>query len=101
MQPCAHHRVTHATLLALALLAPAAGAQASKPREYLSEIITPAGWELNDSSDRCAWRDLPVSAELVVPRDWGRGRSGDTPTWGGCVCSDLVIPAEWRRELAR
>lgn len=89
-----------ALLVPLTLLAFAAPAQASTPSEFLSEIITPAGWELHSSFDRCSWNDLSVSDELVIPADWGPTRTGDEPSWGGCVCSDLVVPVEWRRAMA-
>jgi hypothetical protein len=77
----------------------APSAQASTPSDYLTEIITPAGWELRSSLGRCTWRDVSTSDELVVPEGWGSYRTSEEPTWGGCVCSDLVVPLEWLRAV--
>ena len=75
-------------------------AHASTPSDFLTEIITPAGWELRTGPEHCAWRDVTSSGELVTPEGWGPHR-GEEPTWGGCVYSDLVVPLEWRQAVGR
>lgn len=84
----------------LAVLGLAEPAHASTPTDYVTEIITPEGWELR--SDRCpsSWRDLPTSYEIVTPSAWQR-TARDEPSWGGCMCSELVVPAEWAQITAR
>lgn len=72
-----------------------ARAHASNPREFISEIITPAGWELQTSIGRCSWGgDLASSIEIITPDGWADNRRNE-PRWGGGICSELVVPAEW------
>jgi hypothetical protein len=72
-----------------------ANVHASNPGDFISEIITPAGWELQTSSGRCSWGgDLASSVEIITPEGWADdGR--EEPRWGGGICSELVVPAEW------
>jgi hypothetical protein len=80
-----------------------APAQASDPGTFISEIITPAGWEIRPASPkRCTtWvSDTVTDAELVTPEGWGDTRTPQ-PSWssGGCMCSELVVPEAWVRAL--
>ncbi len=82
-----------ALVLAVSATAPA---RASTPSYYISELITPAGWEIHSVNERCAWRDVSSSAEIVTPAAWVQRSGREEPSWnGGCSCSDLVIPLEW------
>lgn len=70
-------------------------AHASNPNEFVTEIITPAGWELQTAPGRCAWSgDLATSVEIITPEGWADGKR-DEPSWGGAVCSELVVPSDW------
>jgi hypothetical protein len=72
-------------------------AHASNPGDFMSEIITPAGWELRTAPGRCSWvGDLSTSPEIITPEGWSDAGIGQ-PKWGGSVCSELVIPADWNR----
>jgi hypothetical protein len=75
-------------------------AHAADPNMYLSEIITPAGWELQVTAKACWWERERTSPELVTPKGWDDASSREMLTWSGCVCSDLVEPAEWHRMRA-
>jgi hypothetical protein len=81
-------------------LVSASTAHAADPHAYVSEIITPAGWELQSTARACWWEREGSSAELVTPKGWDEAKSREMLTWSGCVCSDLVEPAEWHRMRA-
>jgi hypothetical protein len=83
-------------LLVCAALGPSAVAHASDPSAFLSEIITPAGWEVRTNAKRCTWsNEVGTSGELVTPDGWRDARAQE-PSWsGGCMCSELVVPDAW------
>jgi hypothetical protein len=83
----------------LAGLASTPRAQASDPSTFVTEILTPAGWEL--SGRWCGAQDEPVtSAELRTPEGWGNKSTREEPRWGGVGCSEVVVPLEWTRAAA-
>lgn len=83
------------------VLAGAGLAHANPPRiTFSSEIITPAGWETSDAQQQCRALELSTSRELVTPRGWSAREAREAPSWGGCVCSDLVVPAEWQAAVS-
>lgn len=87
-----------ATLGSLAgLLAATQPAHASDPSSFLSEIITPAGWEIRTPAKRCgADAELAGGGELVIPDGWREPRVSAGPSWtGSCMCSELVVPEAW------
>lgn len=70
-------------------------AHASDPSAFVSEILTPAGWELYGMW--CSGVDeLVSSAELRIPDGWGNPTSREEPRWGSFTCSEVVVPTEWR-----
>jgi hypothetical protein len=91
--------VAAAALSMLAMASAAAPARASTPSDYISEIITPAGWEVRPTSEHCGWRDVAGSAEIVTPSAWSKHSGREEPTWSGCSCSDLVVPLEWGKSV--
>lgn len=71
-------------------------ARASDPSAFVSEILTPAGWELRGYW--CGKQDEPsTSAELRIPEGWGRPSLREEPRWGGSGCSEVVVPPGWAR----
>jgi hypothetical protein len=78
------------------ILAGGASASASDPSVYVSEILTPAGWELYGVW--CGDQDEPASSsELRTPDGWGNASSREEPRWGGYGCSEVVVPPDWNR----
>ena len=78
----------------LAALASASNAHASDPSAFVTEILTPAGWELYGYW--CGAQDEPFSsAELRIPEGWGNPSTREEPRWGGVGCSEVVVPLEW------
>ena len=77
-------------------------ALAADTGDLFSEIITPKGWERRPSEmEACGWiGDVSTSYEIVVPRGWSDSRAGEA-SWGGRVCSELVIPEAWHRKGVR
>jgi hypothetical protein len=81
---------------ATALFAVASHARASDPSAFMTELLTPAGWELYGYW--CGKQDEPASsAELRIPEGWGRTSLREEPRWGGYGCSEVVVPPEWAR----
>jgi hypothetical protein len=71
-------------------------ARASDPSAFVSEILTPAGWQLH--GHWCAKQDEPASsAELLIPEGWNRPSLREEPRWGGSGCSEVIVPPEWAR----
>ncbi|HKU43849.1 MAG TPA: hypothetical protein VJR89_37070 [Polyangiales bacterium] len=69
-------------------------AAASDPSAYVTEILTPLGWELYGYW--CGADDEPVSSvELRIPEGWGSQSTREEPRWGGVGCSEVVVPIEW------
>ncbi len=85
-----------------ATLAMARVAHAADPSEFLTELITPAGWEARTTHGQpCGWdRELRASTELVTPEGW-HDRVTTEPSWSGCMCSELIVPNEWARRGQR
>jgi len=80
---------------ALAALASASRAHASDPSAFVTEILTPAGWEL--FGYWCGAQDEPFSStELRTPEGWGNPSTREEPRWGGVGCSEVVVPLEWK-----
>lgn len=88
-------------VLAAAAMWSAANAAHAEPMgaALSSEIITPAGWETSRTAEECDPVDLGTSREIVTPQGWAPRERHEKPTWSGCVCSDLVVPAEWREPV--
>src|SRR5262245_44544682 len=87
-----------AAVHSFALLAPlclwASHAAASDPSTYVTEILTPLGWELYGQS--CGAEDRPdISVELRIPDGWGHSSNREEPRWGGGGCSEVILPIEW------
>jgi hypothetical protein len=64
-----------------------------------SELLTPIGWEppVGDRPSAPGAED-----ELLVPIGWGDGSSDAARgQWGGSLCSELVVPADWARTSPR
>ena len=79
----------------VASLSAAEDAQAADPSAFVTEILTPAGWELYGVW--CGVLDeLATSAELRTPEGWGNTSMREEPRWGGFACSEVVVPFEWR-----
>ena len=86
--------------VSVSLLASGASpARASTPSDYISEIITPAGWELHTANERCSWREVTTSVEIVTPAAWAQHSGREEPSWSGCSCSELIVPAEWSKSV--
>jgi len=82
-------------LCVLAALASTSRALASDPSAFVTEILTPAGWEL--FGYWCGAQDEPfTSAELRIPDGWGNPSTREEPRWGGVGCSEVVVPPEWK-----
>jgi hypothetical protein len=81
-------------LCLLAALASVSRAHASDPSAFVTEILTPAGWELYGYW--CGAQDEPVSSvELRTPEGWGNTSTREEPRWGSAGCSEVVVPPEW------
>jgi hypothetical protein len=65
---------------------------AAHARDYMSEIITPAGWEPRPV--QCAAPKGSSRVELMTPVGWGDAASSDV-SWDAPMCSELVVPADW------
>ena len=76
-------------------------AHAADPSDFVTEIITPSGWELVAAQRACWWEPETESVEIVTPKGWDDARSREVLTWSGYVCSDLVEPADWHRARAK
>ena len=90
-------------LLALGVqLASLSVALAADTGDLFSEIITPKGWERRPCEmEACGWiGDVATSYEIVVPRGWSDSRASEA-SWGGRVCSELVVPEAWHRKGVR
>ncbi len=93
---CTLRSLLRAGVCALALAGITERAQATDPSVFLTEIITPAGWEVRSSGKHCSWAsDAATNAELVTPDGW-RDTQAPEPSWtGSCMCSELVVPDAW------
>lgn len=72
----------------------AGSVRAADPSAYVTEILTPAGWEL--LGVWCGALDEPASsAELRTPDGWANSSPREEPRWGSFACSEVVVPPEW------
>jgi hypothetical protein len=62
-------------------------------RDYMSEIITPSGWEPRPV--QCAAPKGTSRTELMTPVAWGDVASSGDVSWDAPMCSELVVPADW------
>jgi len=82
-------------VVAWASLILAAPVRAADPSAYVTEILTPAGWEL--LGVWCGELDEPFSSvELRTPEGWANSSAREEPHWGGYACSEVVVPRDWR-----
>jgi hypothetical protein len=92
-----------ASIASLILAAPV---RAADPSAYVTEVLTPAGWEL--FGVWCGERDEPANSvelrtpdgwtddsELRIPDGWASSAVSVEHRWGGFACSEVVVPLEW------